>query len=589
MKAQIANGQFQIDGNPFRILSGEMHYFRIPPECWRDRLEKLKACGLNTVATYMPWNLHERTPGAFNFSGMLDIRRYLELADELGLKVILRPGPYICSEWEFGGFPAWLLREKGLRLRCSEPKYMACVKRYFEAVFREVKDFYNRSIILMQIENGYASYGNDMAYYNFLKKLVDDSGFENVIIAADGDSDTRISTTVPDGVWRTLMCGRTSPIPQLEFNQSEQPDMPQLIIEYWNGQHMSTGETLRPRDPEIIVSNLEQALEWGAHINLYMFHGGTNFGFMNGAMRTLGGHYCQLVTSYDVCAPLTEAGDVTELYKMYRPLFAKYNPDFSESTPVPPDSKKSAYGSVPLTEFAPMIENLDALSVNPRTSGWPLTMEEAGGDYGFVRYSTHLTAQSFPLPVSIIGYQDRGWAFYNGKFVAQFGQNGAGFTVQTGSGGTLDLIIENMGRTNFYCNTEYNRKGISDGVLLNNQQFQHGWTTAAMPMEDLSKVSYGPLPEFPAVQQPGIFRGTFHADEPNDTFVFIPSGSKGFCRINGILLGRYDRRGPVYTLFLPASFLRKGENTIEVFEYENLEHPAVRLIDHPIFSGNAIS
>ena len=583
MKTEIKNKQFLLDGKPFRILSGEMHYFRIPPEYWRDRLLKLKACGLNTVATYMPWNLHERTSGKFDFSGMLDVRAFLELADELGIKVLLRPGPYICSEWEFGGFPAWLLAIRGLRLRCSEPQYLECVKRYFEAVFHEVRPFYSKNIILLQIENGYASYGNDMEYYRFLKKLVDDSGYENVVIAADGDSDTRISTEVPPGVWRTLMCGRDNPIPQLEFNQAEQPDMPQLIIEYWNGQHMSTGQTIRLRDPEQIVRNLKKALEWGAHINLYMFHGGTNFGFMNGAMRSLGGWYSQLVSSYDTCAPLTESGDTTRLYRMYRELFAKYNPDFSPDTPIPPDSAKRALGEIPLTEFAPLAENLDALSTHTCKAAFPLTLEEIGGNYGFVRYTTHLAAQKFPLPVTLLGYQDRGWAFYNGKKVARFGQDKAEFTIQTGSGGTLEIIIENMGRTNFYCNIENNRKGISTGVLLNHQQFQHGWTSSAMPMEDLSKVKFVPDPGNGVPSCPGFFRGRFFLDDtPADTFLTVPSGQSGFCRINGILLGRYDKSGPLHTLYTPAVFLRKGENIVEVFEYESLERPVVEFLDHPL-------
>lgn len=583
MRTTIENGKFRVDGKPFRILSGEMHYFRIPRNCWENRLRKLKACGLNTVSTYMPWNLHERIQGKFDFSGMLDVRSFLGLADKLGLKVILRPGPYICSEWEFGGFPAWLLTIRGLRLRCAEQQYLAHVKHYFEEVFREVRDFYSKNVILLQIENGYASYGNDMEYYRFLKKLVDDSGYENVVIAADGDSDTRISTEVPPGVWRTLMCGLENPVPQLEFNQAEQPGMPQLIIEYWNGQHMSTGQSLRLRDPEQIVHNLEKALEWGAHINLYMFHGGSNFGFMNGAMRTLCGWYSQLISSYDTCAPLTESGDVTKLYRIYRKVFAKYNPDFSPDTPVPSDSEKRAYGEVLLTEFASLVENLDALSMHSRSASMPLTLEEVGGDYGFVRYTTHLAAQSFPLPVTLCDYQDRGWAFYNGKKVSRFGQDKAEFTLPANSSGILEIVIENMGRTNFYCTIENNRKGISGGVLLNHQQFQHGWKTAAMPMEDLSGVHFSPVSETTVPIVPGFFRGTFFIDgNPSDTFLTVPSGNSGFCRINGTLLGRYDKRGPLYTLYTPASFLRKGENVVEVFEYEMLERPVVKFLDHPL-------
>ena len=586
MKTEIKNKQFLLDGKPFRILSGEMHYFRIPREYWRDRLLKLKACGLNTVATYMPWNLHERTPGKFNFSGMLDVRAFLELADELGIKVLLRPGPYICSEWEFGGFPAWLLAVRGLRLRCSEPQYMGFVERYFKAVFEQVKEFYTRNIIMLQIENGYASYGNDMVYYNFLKKLVDDSGYRNVIIAADGDSDTRISNEMPDGVWRTLMCGRENPVPQLEFNQSEQPDMPQFIVEYWNGQHMSTGQPIRPRDPVLIVENLRKALEWGAHINLYMFHGGTNFGFQNGAMLSLDGWYSQLITSYDTAAPVSEAGDTRELYRMYRPLFAKYNPEFSLDTPVPPDSPKAAYGEIALTEFAPLLANLDALSVNSTNSPCPLTLEEIGGDCGFARYTTHLKPQTFTLPVKVVGLADRAWVFYNGKFVKHLWKGNESFMVETGKGGTLEIVVENMSRTNFYCNTEHNRKGITDGVILNGQQFQHGWTTSAMPMEDTSKVAYGLLPEFPVKDNIGFFRAEFEiADAPADTFLYVPAGNRGFCRINGVILGRYDKSGPFHTLYVPAPFLRKGKNIVEVFEYDDLGRPAVQFLDHPLVGG----
>ena len=586
MKTEIKNKQFLLDGKPFRILSGEMHYFRIPREYWRDRLLKLKACGLNTVATYMPWNLHERTPGKFDFSGMLDVRAFLELADELGIKVLLRPGPYICSEWEFGGFPAWLLAVKGLRLRCSEPQYMGFVERYFKAVFEQVKEFYTRNIIMFQIENGYASYGNDMVYYNFLKKLVDDSGYQNVVIAADGDSDTRISNKIPDGVWRTLMCGRENPVPQLEFNQSEQPEMPQFIVEYWNGQHMSTGEPIRPRDPVLIVENLRKALEWGAHINLYMFHGGTNFGFLNGAMLSLDGWYSQLITSYDTAAPVSEAGDTRELYRMYRPLFAKYNPEFSINTPIPPDTPKAAYGEIALTEFAPLSRNLDALSLHATKSACPLTMEEIDGDYGFVRYTTHLESQSFKLPVKVLGLNDRGWVYYNGKFIRHIWKDNESFTIETGDGGMLEIVVENRGRTNFYCNIEHNRKSITDGVILNGQQFQHGWTTAVMPMEDTSKLAYGPLPEFPVRNNMGFFRAKFEiADTPADTFLHIPAGNRGFCRINGVILGRYDKNGPFNTLYVPAPFLRKSENVVEVFEYDDLGRPAIQFLNHPLIGG----
>ena len=349
---------------------------------------------------------------------------------------------------------------------------------------------------------------------------------------------------------------------------------------------MSTGEPIRPRDPVLIVDNLRKALEWGAHINLYMFHGGTNFGFQNGAMLSLDGWYCQLVTSYDTAAPVSEAGDTRELYRMYRPLFAKYNPEFSLDTPVPPDIPKAAYGEIALTEFAPLSENLDALSLNSTEAACPLTMEEVGGDYGFVRYTTHLKPQTFKLPVKVLGLNDRAWVYYNGKFVQHIWKGHESFAIETGKGGTLEIIVENRARTNFYCNTEHNRKGITDGVILNGQQFQHGWTTAVMPMEDTSKVVYGPLPEFPVKNNMGFFRAKFEiADTPADTFLYVPAGNRGFCRINGIILGRYDKNGPFNTLYVPAPFLRKGENVVEVFEFDDLGRPAVQFLDHPLVGG----
>jgi len=583
MKLEMHGKQILLDGSPFRILSGEMHYFRIPREYWRDRLEKLRACGLNTVATYMPWNLHEPEPGQFDFSGGLDVAAFIKLVGELDLQVIIRPGPYICSEWEFGGFPAWLLRDRQLRLRSAEPHYLACIKRYYEAVIEEIRPFYNRNLTMFQIENGYASYGNDQKYYRFLKKLVDDSGFPGIVIAADGDSDTRISTEVPAGVWRTLMCGSENPIEQLEFMKQEQPDKPQFVIEYWNGQELLTGVPVRLRDPAEIIDGIEKILAWGAHLNLYMFHGGTNFGLMNGGHEPAGSKYIPMSSSYDTFAPLTEAGDITGLYLKMRKIFSKYNPAFdSAKTLVPGNLPKTAFGEVELTECAMLADNLDELSEHSVKSSCPLTMEDAGGDYGYVRYTTKLSSQHFLLPVSLYDYQDGGWAFYNGHLISAFERKNAEFTVDTGNGGTLELVIENAGRTNFFYTMEHNRKGISGGVLLNHQQFQQGWTTSTLSMKDLSKLKFHPLSGKSPHSGPAFFRGEFTVEDPADTFLTIPSGQRGFCAINGFLLGRYDHLGPIYTLYVPKSLLRKGKNSITVFEKEFMVRQTVEFLNRSL-------
>ena len=572
MKSEIKSAQFLVDGKPFRILSGEMHYFRIPREYWRDRLEKLKACGLNTVATYMPWNLHERTPGKFDFSGMLDIREFLRLADSMGIKVILRPGPYICAEWDFGGFPAWLPTVEKMTIRSSDPVYLKYVERYFKVVFDEVREYFDRNIILLQIENGYASYGNDREYLIQLKKMVEKLDYPNVIITADGDSDTRINNCAPAGVWKTLMSFGCGLVGQLEELRQHNPEYPQLVIEYWDGKTTKIGLVPKKQDPDANAEYLRQALEYGAHINLYMFHGGTNFAFTEGTVFR--GEI--QTTSYDSSAPLSEAGDPTELYWKFREVFAQFNPEFDPNSPVPPSLPKKDYGKVEFTEFAPLAENFDVLDVKKQKSILPLTMEEAGGDLGFIHYRTHLEPQTFPLPVKIRGYSDNGIAMLDGKTVKQFGSEGAEFIVSVPEGGSLDIVIENAGRLHVFPMGYDFAKGILGGVVLNKQQFQMNWMNSPMPMTDLTELKFGALPKFPC-SEPGFYRAEFDVDVPADTFIRLLTPTHGFCVINGFILGRFDKSGPFHHLYLPAPFLHKGKNELILFEMNRLELPFVKL------------
>ena len=571
MQTTIENGKFLIDGKDFRILSGEMHYFRVPREYWRDRLEKLKACGLNTVATYMPWNLHERIPGKFDFSGNLDVAEFLEIADSLNIKVILRPGPYICSEWDFGGLPAWLPVIEKMHIRCSDPVYLKYVRRFFEAAFDVVRKYFTKNIILLQIENGYASFGNDRKYMIYLKELVEKLGYPNVISTADGDSDTRINSCSPAGVWQTLMGDGAGLINQLKTRRQE--GYPQLVIEYWNGRTTKVGRVPREQEPEVVAEYLRRALELGAHINLYMFHGGTNFGFMEGSEDEI----TLQTTSYDALAPLSESGEPTELYMRFQNVLAEYNPEFDLNKPVPQSLPKKSYGKIEFTGFAPLAENFDALDVKKQESIFPLTMEEAGGDFGFVHYRTRLEKQTFPLPIRIDGYSDSGIAMFDGKTVAKFGRNNANFTVPVPEGGILDIVIENAGRIHFWPKmAQVFHKGIFGGVVLNNQQFQLNWTTSPMPMNDLSKLKFGALPEFPSLE-PGFYRAEFEVDEPADTFVKLLTATHGFCVINGFILGRFDKSGPFHHLYLPAPLLRKGKNELILFEMNRMEMPFVKL------------
>lgn len=577
MKAEVTEAGVLLDGEKFRILSGEMHYFRIHPDSWRDRLEKLKACGLNTVSTYVPWNLHEPRPGEFEFAGFAGLAKFLRLAGELGLRAMVRPGPYICSEWEFGGLPGWLLAIPGIRLRCSNEAFLNCAERYFRRVFDEIEPLFSRHggpVIAIQLENGYASYGNDPVYMERLKEWTLASGFDGILYTADGDSDTRITSQVPEGVWRTLMLGE-KPLNGLGVLKRIQPGLPAMVSEFWNGQGIRQGVPLRLRDPRRIAADLETLLEAGAHVNLYMFHGGTTFGLMNGGLKLPPA--CRLepfVGSYDTMAPLDEAGNPRELYYLFREIFARYNTPSPLCSAVP----AASYGRVALTEQASLFENLP----EPVRSPAPLAMEELGQETGMVLYRTHLAHQSFPLPVRIVEPRDRAWLFLNGRRVAFFGPNDGNCSCVLSipeEGAELAILVENLGRFNFSWNLEENRKGITFGVILNNQQFQHGWEMFSLPLKETAALRYRPCEETPA--GPLFFRGRFETETPEDTYLRVTSGHRGIAWINGFCLGRYENAGPQFSLYVPAGLLNRGGNTVEILELEGLAAPAVDFIDHP--------
>jgi beta-galactosidase len=565
----ISGNQFLLNDKPYRILSGAMHYFRVHPQDWRDRLEKMRAFGLNTVETYVAWNLHEPRPGEFNFSGMLDVAQFIQTAASAGLNVIVRPGPYICSEWDFGGLPAWLLKDANMQVRCAYPPYLSAVDRFFDALMPRLKPLLASNggpIIAMQIENEYGSYASDKIYLNYLLNGLRARGMDVLLFTSDGPRDGCLQGGTLPGIFSTVNFAFNAPEALAKLREYR-PDGPLMVTEFWSGwfdhwgenHHISADES---NSMERSVQTLDEILKTGASINFYMFHGGTNFGFMNGANLEPNGYQAD-VTSYDYGAPLNECGDPSPRFAAYREVLKKYV-DLPEAVNIQPGVKR-AFGEVEMSESVGLFESLKALS-RKQNSLTPAPMEMFDQDYGFILYRTHLSG---PRPTSICqarNLHDRALVFLNGQLHATLDRETCRecttFEIPP-EGVTLDLLVENMGRVNFGTGL-MDRKGILGGVTFA-EQFQFDWEVYPLPLKDLSRLRFSPLDRKPQ-SQPTFYRATFEVNSPADTFLALPGWSKVVAWVNGFNLGRYWQRGPQQTLYVPAPVLKTGANELILFE-----------------------
>lgn len=565
---------FLLDGKPFRVISGVIHYFRTVPEYWEDRLRKLKACGFNTVETYTCWNLHERKEGVFDFSGSLDFVKYIQIADSLGLKVIVRPGPYICSEFDFGGLPSWLLSYPDINLRCNDPRYLEKVTPYYKEVLSRVAPLQcskGGPVIMMQVENEYGSYGDDKEYLRALTKLYRECGIDCLLFTSDG----AVNFLLERGTLPELPCvGNFGSGVEKNFKilSEFRPNQPLMSGEFWAGWFDHWGEEHHTRPPEETVKNMNQILEAGGSLNFYAFCGGTNFGFTNGA--NCPDKYEPTVTSYDFSAPVSEAGDLTPTYFAVRDALAKFNGGYCD---IPVENlPKKAYGKVALTQKADLFDSLEAIG-SVRHSAVPLSMEQVGQDFGYIMYSTELCGEIPDFPIAFENMHDRAHIFVNGKLAGIKDRNGRDDEVKInlamGEKAKLDILVENCGRVNYGLKL-LDKKGIWGGVLIR-EFFHFGWDITSLPMNNLSNLAY--LPDTEYCGKPAFLRGTFAIDEaPADTFIRLDGFHKGFVTINGFNIGRYwNDKGPQKTLYVPAPILRQGENEVIVFETDGWENAQV--------------
>ena len=569
----VQNGTFYRNGEPYRILSGAMHYFRVCPEYWEDRMRKLKECGFNTLETYCCWNLHERKEGVFDFTGRLDLVKYIETARRLGLNVILRPGPYICAEWEFGGLPAWLLKED-IPLRCSDGRFLAKLRPYLLKVFELVKPLLSTNggpILAMQVENEYGSYGNDRDYMAAVNRIYDEGGIDCLRFTADGSWDLMLSGGTLPGLPAAVNFGSQA---RENFRglRTLRPHDPLFCGEFWCGWFDHWYEEHHTRAVEDITAATKELLDTGASLNFYMFHGGTNFGFCNGANHT-GEQYQPTVTSYDYCALLTESGDLTPAYHAVRKLLGQTGPLTVF------DSPKAAYGKVELTQQAALLPQADRLAV-PVRAAQTKTMEELGQDFGFTLYRTTLRGPFSGASLELGRVHDRAQVFLNGRHIGtvERSRRRDAMPLQLAAGETarLEILVENMGRVN-YGSKLLDKKGLLDGMRLS-QQYHFGWEMLPLPMEDLSALEWTDQADGPR-----FLRGRLTVGEtPRDTFLKLPGFTKGFVLINGFNIGRYyNLAGPQRTLYVPAPLLRQGGNEIIVFESDGFHSPVAEFVDTP--------
>ncbi|KAL9963398.1 hypothetical protein ACROYT_G026908 [Oculina patagonica] len=615
--------QFMLEEKPFRILSGAIHYFRVVPEYWKDRLLKLKAMGLNTVETYVPWNLHEEIKGQFNFKGILDIAGFIKEAQSVGLYVIVRPGPYICAEWDLGGLPSWLLHDPNMNLRSMYRPYLHAVEKYFKKLLPILVPLqYSQAgpIIAFQVENEYGSFGEhelSKEYMAFLKTLMINEGISELLFTSDGIQQME-ATYYPElpGVLKTANFQSNETV-YLNRLRQLQPDKPLMVAEFWPGWFDHWGEQHHKMEVKKVAQRVSNILRMGASINFYMFHGGTNFGFMNGGNAVKNEFkYKPTVTSYDYDAPLSEAGDITEKFRALKEVIQKYNPDANKQIVLNDRHKRTTYEDIEMQhvlELADMLPFFTPVETENVMSMEQLPINNKGGQgYGFTLYQKEL--DSVPEEITIHNVSDRAQVFLDfkpihtidamkldkhyidekelWKVTIKLEESQIG--IEKGSKVQLDILVENMGRVNFLKEMNRQRKGILGDVVIDGKK-QTGWKIYPMDFKanffnrlgresEWRKIKEGELPSVPS-----LYRGTFElTEEPKDTFLHMKSWTKGVCFINGHNLGRYWNIGPQETLYLPAPWLNKGDNELLVFELEKCEVPDVAFLTEPKIKGEPV-
>lgn len=610
-------------GTPHRIISGGMHYFRVHPDLWRDRLRRLVALGCNTVETYVAWNAHEQRRGAVTFSGAADLGRFLDLAAEEGLDAIVRPGPYICAEWDNGGLPGWLLAQGPMRLRCSDPVYEALVDEWFDVlipVIAERQAGRGGNVVMVQVENEYGSFGDDTAHLEHLRDGLRSRGITEMLVTSDGAGRRWLTGGTVDGALATVNYGsRTAEV--LQMARRELPDQPLMCMEFWIGWFDHWGEEHHTRDPRSAADELDQMLDAGMSVNLYMAHGGTNLDLGAGANAESGVRQ-PTTTSYDYHAPIAEDGTLTATFRAIREVIARHRdlPPLEEhlrELGIHERPERLSAGPVAVERSVPLA-TWDGWQAAPHDEApchpHPPTFEELSVERGAVLYRREVVLERRTMgesgerripPLHLHDLADRAWVLVDGHLagvaeptpgrgrpavieldhlagalLGEDAERGEGREVR------IEILVESLGRVNFGPLLG-DRKGILGGVW-HDVRFLNGWQTVPLPLHTLGPrlaehARTGPEAGPAEHGAPRLVAGSFEAAAPADAHLDVSACGHGVAYVNGACVGRYWSIGPQQSLYVPAPLVRSGRNDVVLLELER-DDVSLALVDEPVFS-----
>lgn len=555
---------FLMDGKPVKIISGEMHYPRVPRQHWKDRFQRIKAMGMNTVCTYLFWNVHEPEPGKWDFSGNLDFVEFIKEAQKAGLWVIVRPGPYVCAEWEFGGFPGWLLKDEDLKVRSQDPRFLEPAMAYLKKVCSMLEPLQitkGGPIIMAQVENEYGSYGSDKDY---VKKHLDVIRKELpgvVPFTSDGPNDWMIKNGTLPGVVPAMNFGggAKGAFANLEKHKGKTP---RINGEFWVGWFDHWGKPKNGGSTEGFNRDLKWMLENNVSPNLFMAHGGTSFGFMNGANWE--GAYTPDVTNYDYGAPISENGTLTDRYRTFRQTIQDYYGDTYKLPEPPTQPEMMELPPITFTETAGMFSRLP----QPVIRKEPVHMEALGQSLGFILYRTKVNG---PVKgeLKMNNMQDRAIVYVDGKRQGaadrRYKQDSCDIVIPSGLH-TVDIFVENMGRINFGGQIQGERKGIRGPITLDGKKLEN-FLIYNFPCKGMELIPFSG--KKPAGDQPVFHRGYFNVSNPKDTYLDMRDGwKKGVVWVNGRNLGRFWFIGSQQALYCPGEYLKPGKNEIVVLDVD---------------------